>query len=72
MIPTIDIFQAAAAYISAHNEAMTSCAYTRNYDNPIHNGIRSACKRTRNKFEQGMAQVKTAAASPEYVKYMGW
>ena len=72
MIKPIDIFQVAAAYIAAHNEAMTTRAYTLNYDNPRHNGIRAACKRTRNKFEQGMAQVKTAAALPEYVKYMGW
>jgi len=72
MIQPIDIFEAAAKYRAAHNEAMATGAFTRNYDHPHYRGVRTACKEAEHHFSWGIMQVKTAAIQPEYAKRMGW
>ena len=72
MAQAINIFEAAAAYRSAHNRALSTGAYTRNYDNENYYGVRKACADARRHFEWGMTYIKTAAMNPAYVKRMGW
>jgi len=71
-IPHIDMFEAGAAHRSAHNLAMKTAAFTRNYDHPHYSGIRSECRKTHLRLEQGVVQMKTAAISPQYAAGMGW
>jgi hypothetical protein len=67
MIKTINIFEAGAAYRSAHNLAISTEAFTRNYGNPYYASIRQTCKAAQSKFEQGLSQIKSRALMPDYV-----
>ena len=68
----VDIFEAAAEYRKAHAKALSTGAYTRNYDHPHYAGIRNACQTARRHFEWAMSMKKTAALKPEYAVRMGW
>lgn len=71
-IEPIDMFEAGADLCRAHNRAMITGAFDRNYDNSYHNAIRSEFNHTQWRLLQGIEQMKTAAALPDYVKGMGW
>ena len=71
-IPHIDMLEAGADLCRAHNRVMITGAFDRNYDNCHYSDIRSEFKHTQWRLLQGIEQMRTAAALPDYVKGMGW
>lgn len=71
-IPHIDMFEAGADYHRAHNITLINGAFTRNCDVAWYAVYRSEVHHAQAHLMQGIEQMRTAAALPDYAKGMGW